>query len=243
MHMHPKGFLVALEGGEGTGKSTAAQMMYEFFQERMDVVLVREPGSSEVGQAIRETIMNHRSMELETEIALFIAAKVELLRKTILPALDAGKLVIADRFTGSLFTYQGIVRGYGIDPLMRKLGAFDALLAPNLSVFMTCRPEESVERLRRRRGAGGEFNSFDTLDVLKHADLQDAYRKSFRELQARYPHHPFYEFDTTDVEIPEMVPSITNVVMESLYRHRELVRAIDVIDKPQLTDPEATVNG
>ncbi len=244
MYTHPKGFLVALEGGEGTGKSTTAQLMYDYLKEQgQDVILVREPGSSPVGQAIRATIMEHRTMELETEIALFIAAKVELLRKTILPALEAGKLVIADRFTGSLFTYQGVMRGYGIGPLIEKLAAFEATLSPNLTVLMMCDQNVSVERLRRRQAAGGEFNSFDTLDLDKHVRLQEAYRTAYRELNSRYPHHAVREFDTTDVEIPEMVPAVTTAVAEALHKHRELYRAVETCLAAKQPTPRAHIRG
>ncbi len=111
-----KGRLVTLEGGEGAGKSTLVAGLREHFVQRgLDVLYTREPGGTPAGEAIRELVLDpaHRGIGAETELLLMFAARAQLVRDVLRPALEAGRWVLCDRFTDASYAYQG--GGRGID--------------------------------------------------------------------------------------------------------------------------------
>jgi len=110
------GKLITLEGGEGAGKSTLLAGLREHFARHgMDVLHAREPGGTPVGEAIRTLALDpaHRGIAAETELLLMFAARAQLVRAVLRPALDAGRWVLCDRFTDASYAYQG--GGRGID--------------------------------------------------------------------------------------------------------------------------------
>ncbi|TXH68420.1 MAG: dTMP kinase [Thiothrix sp.] len=112
--MTQKGLLLTLEGGEGAGKTTSRSYISEFLkQQGIQVVETREPGGTEVSEAIRQVLLDSSlpKMHPDTELLLMFAARNEHLQKKILPALEAGNWVICDRFTDATYAYQGYGRG------------------------------------------------------------------------------------------------------------------------------------
>lgn len=110
------GRLITLEGGEGAGKSTLLAGLREHFTQRgMDVLVTREPGGTPAGEAIRALALDpaHRGIAAETELLLMFAARAQLVREVLRPALTAGRWVLCDRFTDASYAYQG--GGRGID--------------------------------------------------------------------------------------------------------------------------------
>lgn len=110
------GRLISLEGGEGAGKSTLLAGLREHFAGHgMDVLYAREPGGTPVGEAIRALALDpaHRGIAAETELLLMFAARAQLVREVLQPALAAGRWVLCDRFTDASYAYQG--GGRGID--------------------------------------------------------------------------------------------------------------------------------
>ncbi|TAN08274.1 MAG: dTMP kinase [Rhodanobacteraceae bacterium] len=117
-HTEPsqRGRLITLEGGEGAGKSTLLAGLRAHFEGKgLDVLYTREPGGTPVGEAIRALVLDpaHRHIAAETELLLMFAARAQLVREVLRPALAAGRWVLCDRFTDASYAYQG--GGRGID--------------------------------------------------------------------------------------------------------------------------------
>lgn len=148
-----KGRLVTLEGGEGAGKSTLLAGLREHFDERgMDVLYTREPGGTPAGEAIRTLVLDpaHRGIAAETELLLMFAARAQLVREVIAPALDAGRWVLCDRFTDASYAYQG--GGRGID--QTRIGELEYLatrgLTPDLTLLLDLPVTHGRERASQR---------------------------------------------------------------------------------------------
>ncbi len=113
-----KGLFITFEGTEGSGKSTQIALLEERLLEAGNVVqMLREPGGTPIGEEIRHTLKHsefNRGMKPETELLLMNAARAQLVREVIRPALDAGEIVLCDRFYDSTIAYQGY--GRGLDP-------------------------------------------------------------------------------------------------------------------------------
>src|SRR3989344_8068880 len=102
-----KGTFIVFEGGEGSGKDTLINLIKEKYTDR-DFVYVRDPGGTPLGEKIRSLVLGKESTgtDMRAELLLFLAARAELVGKVIAPALEAGKTVIANRFTLSTIAYQ-----------------------------------------------------------------------------------------------------------------------------------------
>ena len=147
------GTFIALEGADGAGKSSQAQLLADALIDRgLDVVRVREPGGTALGEAVRELLLDPASGELDvrTELFLFLAARAELTRTRIRPALERGAVVLADRFFASTAVYQGHAH-LGEQPLpmariveMAHVATYD--LVPDLTLVF----DIGVDTLRQR---------------------------------------------------------------------------------------------
>ncbi len=106
-----RGLFITFEGVEGSGKTTQAELLGQALSER-DAVVVREPGGTELGERIREILLfGGMAIDAEAEMYLFMAARSQLISEVIRPAIDAGQIVIADRYHDSTLAYQGGGRG------------------------------------------------------------------------------------------------------------------------------------
>lgn len=114
------GVFIALEGGEGAGKSTQSRMLDDWLSGLgHDAVLTREPGGTEVGVALRSIVLSHSTGDLSdhAEALIYAGDKAEHVDKVVLPALGEGRVVITDRYIDSLLAYQGAGRSLGVDDL------------------------------------------------------------------------------------------------------------------------------
>jgi dTMP kinase len=154
---HPReparGLLVTFEGGEGSGKSTQIEQLADFLRgEGHEVVTAREPGTTPVGEAVREVLLQTAPEDLvaEAELALFLAARAQLAAQIVRPALAAGKVVLLDRFGDSSVAYQGY--GRGLDPTrVAELNAlFTRGLEPDVTVLIDVPVEASAERSKEK---------------------------------------------------------------------------------------------
>jgi dTMP kinase len=144
---------VTFEGGEGSGKSTQIEQLADFLRgEGHEVVTAREPGTTPVGEAVREVLLQTAPEELvaESELALFLAARAQLAAQIVRPALAAGKVVLLDRFGDSSVAYQGY--GRGLDPArVAELNAlFTRGLEPDVTVLIDVPVEASAERSKEK---------------------------------------------------------------------------------------------
>jgi dTMP kinase len=128
------GLFVTLEGIDRAGKSTQAALLAD----ALGAVAVREPGGTEAGERIRDILKDPEiSLSAEAEALLFAAARAELVRQVIRPALEAGQTVVCDRFLDSSLAYQGAARGLGVG-VVRRLNepAVDGLV-PDVTVLLS----------------------------------------------------------------------------------------------------------
>ena len=147
------GVFIVFEGVEGSGKSTQVQRLVETLKaEGNDVVVTREPGGPPVAERIRDVLLdpNSAAMDPRTEALLYAAARAEHVRHVVLPALDAGKVVVCDRFIDSSLAYQGFARELGEhDVLEVNRWAVEGLL-PDVVVLLDLDSEEGLRRVRQR---------------------------------------------------------------------------------------------
>jgi dTMP kinase len=104
-----RGKFIVLDGGEGCGKSTQMQLLADHLAaEGLETIRVHDPGATRIGELIRAILLNpdNREMKMRCEMLLYMAARAQLMGQTILPALEAGKVVISDRFVSSTLAYQ-----------------------------------------------------------------------------------------------------------------------------------------
>jgi dTMP kinase len=161
------GYFISFEGIDGAGKSTHIDAFCKLMQERYPnraVVVTREPGGTPLGEQLRGLLLD-APMNLETEALLMFAARREHLAQIIEPALEAGKIVISDRFTDASFAYQGGGRGLSIQKLNDlerwvQGRADGSLLQPNLTILFDL-PGEVAEARRSKVRAPDKFEKMD----------------------------------------------------------------------------------
>ena len=180
--MSRAGRFITLEGIDGSGKSTQARLLAERLQAQgFDVVLTREPGGSPGAEEIRALVLegDPDRWSAETELLLFTAARRDHLERTIRPALEAGKVVICDRFVDSTRMYQGMSRG----DLRGKVDALHDLMIgieADLTLLFDMDPEVGHARAKGRGTAEERFEDFG-------AGLQARMRQGFLNLAAEFP--------------------------------------------------------
>lgn len=150
----PAGRLISFEGSEGSGKSTQISLLAAHLQKvGKEVVTTREPGGTEIGEQIRNIIVhNSKGDEMcpETELLLFTAARAQVVREVIAPALVAGKFVLSDRYLDSSTVYQGIARNLAAGPVAEINRFAVGNVMPDITVIIDVPTEVSIARLKQR---------------------------------------------------------------------------------------------
>ena len=175
-----KGLVIALEGQDGTGKSTVINAITGYFDEMgLDYINAREPGSTDIGEKIRDILADkaNKDMDYHTEALLFAASRSELYDKVIKPNVRKGTSVILDRFLLSSLAYQGIVRGLGIDEVMKINDFFLEGFRPDLTILMDLDAKKSYERLKKL----GELDRIESLGEDFQEKVHLAYLKLYEE--------------------------------------------------------------
>jgi dTMP kinase len=140
---------VSLEGIDGSGKTTQARLLAESLGEK--TALVREPGGTPLGERIREFLKSpDQAIDPMAELLLFCAARAQLAVDVIRPTLEAGNVVVCDRFSDSSIAYQGVARGLGVDLVRGLCDAATGGLWPDLTVLLQIDPAEAARRTARR---------------------------------------------------------------------------------------------
>jgi dTMP kinase len=136
---------ISLEGIDGAGKSTQARLLVEALGE--DTVAIREPGGTDAAERIRELLADPGvALEPLAELLLFLAARAEVTERVIRPALEAGRHVVADRFSDSSVAYQGAARGLGVGEVIGLCEAATDGLWPDLTLLLRLEPETGLGR-------------------------------------------------------------------------------------------------
>jgi len=138
---------VSFEGPDGSGKSTQAELLRAtLVREGRDVVLTREPGGTELGERIRELLLNGPHMGAWAEAALFAASRAQHVDEVILPALERGADVVCDRYVDSSLAYQGIARGLGVDEVLELNLRVTRGVLPDATILLLVDPETAAGR-------------------------------------------------------------------------------------------------
>ena len=156
-----KGKFITFEGADGGGKSTQVQLAAEWLREQgYEVITTREPGGTVLAEKVRELVLDPAlPLNTTSQSLLYLAARSEHVEKVIRPALDAGKVVLCDRFSDSTLVYQGLSLGKGLAELtvLRQLCSFaTAGLEPDLTLVLDGRPEKLAKR-RELRGVTDRY--------------------------------------------------------------------------------------
>lgn len=206
--MVKKGKFITFEGIDGSGKSTQIVPVVDFLRERgRNVLLLREPGGTAISESIREVLLatKHREMTQETELLLFAAARAQIVREKIAPALAEGTWVICDRFMDSTTAYQGYGRDLAPE-FIRKLNAFAVgECVPDLTIYVDIDIETAQARLRERAGKS------DRLDQAGEAFMRrvrDGYLAIAREDKERI----------AVIDGTKSVPEVTEDILSVLRR-------------------------
>jgi dTMP kinase len=155
------GRYVAFEGVEGAGKSTIAGVVASrLIQSGEEVIVVREPGGTTIGEGIREVLLHGRDMADWTEALLFAAQRAQLADEVIAPALAAGSWVLGDRSVYSSLAYQGGARGLGIDRVREVNRAGLGDVWPDMVILLRLEPGEGLRRERGTDRIGGQGLEF-----------------------------------------------------------------------------------
>ena len=148
------GKLNSFEGSEGSGKSTQISRLAAHLQKSgRDVISTREPGGTEIGEQIRNIIVHNSKGEemcAETELLLFTAARAQLVREVIAPALARGVVVLSDRYLDSSTVYQGIGRNLAADPVAQINRFAVGNVMPDITVVIDVPTEVGLARIRQR---------------------------------------------------------------------------------------------
>ena len=162
---------ITFEGGDGAGKSTQVALLAEELRARgLDVVLTREPGGTPIAERIRDVVLGLENLGLDSrsEALLYAASRAEHVAKLVQPALDAGKVVICDRYLDSSVAYQGIGRGLGREEVRDlNLWATRGLL-PDLTVLLDVEHTAGLTRVEDPNRIEAEPEEF-------HADVRQAF--------------------------------------------------------------------
>ena len=167
--------LITMEGPDGAGKSTQIAMLKEYFEKQGKSVLVtRDPGGNKISEAVRSVILNKEYTEMApvTELLLYASARAQLVAEVIKPALDAGTVVICDRFVDSNAVYQGIARGLGIDTVY----AVNQYALQGVEVLLTIHLDLSAEEGIKRKKNQAELDRMEMEDISFHQQVVEGYR-------------------------------------------------------------------
>jgi dTMP kinase len=213
-----RGKFITFEGPEGSGKTTQLERLAAWLRSRgREVVTTFEPGGTEIGNRIREILFDlaHGEMTARAELLLMNAARAQHVEQVVGPALDAGRIVLCDRFAESSLAYQGFGRGLGLDAAAPICDFATGGLRPDLVLLLDLDVEEGLKR-NRKLDAGRstartvKTNRFEAESLEFHRRV----RQGFLELAKREPQR----FEVLNARLPadELHERIKAVVAQKL---------------------------
>lgn len=179
------GLFVTLEGGEGAGKTTVMHHVSQKLASLgVETLCTREPGGIRISEKIREIILNrdHTEMDSRTEALLYAAARRQHLVEKVKPAIEAGHVVLCDRFVDSSVVYQGYARGIGMDEVYEMNQFAIEGFMPDMTIFFDIKPELGLARIAKNNER--EVNRLDLEGLSFHEKVYEGYKiqaKNFKE--------------------------------------------------------------
>jgi dTMP kinase len=207
-----RGLFVTFEGSEGCGKSTQIRLLDSWLREQgHDPVLTREPGGTPAGDQIRHLLQHApegHGLVPEAELLLFAASRAQLVREVIRPALDAGSVVISDRFHDSTAVYQGVARR--LDPAMTRTVNGYAIgdTVPDITFLLDMDAREAFDRLQKRER---QRDRMESEPLAFYEAVRDGYRRAAEGEPAR-----FAILDATRTEA-ELASDIRNLLQQRFH--------------------------
>ena len=205
-------FFISMEGFDGTGKSTQSKLLKNGLdKENIDSIIVREPGSTNFSEKIRNIIKENTEIEIMTELLLFQTSRSELVSKVIKPNLDQGKIVITDRYTDSSIAYQGYGGGIDIELIenLNKISTYG--LSPNLTFLLDMDVKDSLDRTFKRNSLDNEqIDKFENKDFSFHEKVRNGLNQILKKNEDR-----IVKIDASE-EIELISKKILNITLEKI---------------------------
>lgn len=179
------GLFITFEGIEGTGKTTQIGLLADELRSAgREVVSLREPGGTPLGNVIRGLLLGQEGPKFGdlTEAYLFATSRAELTQRIVQPALDAGRVVLCDRFVDSSVAYQGIARGLGKDKILAINDAAIGDCWPDLTIILDLPADEGLERARSR----SLFDRIEQEEIGFHRRVREGFLELARSGHRRY---------------------------------------------------------
>lgn len=177
-----RGKFITIEGTDGSGKSTQIELLMDYLRKKgADVIFTREPGGTQISEKIRAIILDVNNSEMTgiTEALLYAAARSQHVEEKIIPALEAGKIIVCDRFVDSSIAYQGAARGLGAEKIMGINEAALHGIMPDMTLFFDLSPEKGILRKKNER-------ALDRLEKEK-MDFHEKVYEGYKNLCKKYP--------------------------------------------------------
>ncbi len=202
-----KGKFIVLEGPDGSGKSTMAHKIGQYFSENGRVIeFTREPGGTNISEKIRDLILdkNNTEMNFRAEALLYAAARAQLVSEKIIPWLEEGKIVISERYVYSSLVYQGLGRGLGIDEVKEINDFGTSGLNPDIVLLLDVNPEKALNRKLNIDGG----DRIENESISFHRNVYEGYKK----LAQFCPEIKIINAERTIEEIFEEIKGIINSI-------------------------------
>lgn len=177
-----KGLFITLEGPDGSGKTTQIKFIEDYFRAKnLDVIISREPGGTEIGERLRDILLNYSDGNMAdlTEALIFAAARAQHVAEKIRPAIEEGRILVCDRFVDSSIAYQGFGRELGDLVKTLNIIAIDGVM-PDITFLLDLDPATGMKRIESGRGGT------DRLEREK-IDFHKRVRDGYMQLAAEYP--------------------------------------------------------
>lgn len=184
--MTKKGLFITFEGGDGAGKSTLIEKIYQrLIQSGCDVFLTRAPGGTEIGKEIRNLVLHKQDAFLSKrcELLLFLADRAQHVEEKIIPALNRGQIVLCDRFNDSSIAYQGGARGLTPEIVGNLCHFACDGLNPDLTLYLDLDPKIGFERVKK---AGMSKDRIESETIEFHQKIREAFKQIAKNEPKRF---------------------------------------------------------
>lgn len=171
-----KGLFIVMEGPDGSGKTTQINLLKTYLEDAgYECLITREPGGTVIGEEVRQLILNpeYKEMSPVTEMLLYAASRAQLVHEVIGPALEAGKIVISDRFVDSSIVYQGIARNLGISTVSAVNASGIGIYRPDGIFFIDLSEAEGLRRKKEQK----KLDRMEQESIEFHHMVSEGYRK------------------------------------------------------------------
>ena len=197
---------ISFEGGEGAGKSTQAEILRQrLIALQQPAIVVREPGTTPLGEQVRDIIKSTNQNVPAADALLFMAARAQLMHDIIIPNLKSGTTVIGDRFSDSTVAYQGYGGNLNLDRLRHANELATDGVTPDLTIFLNVNPETGLQRRSKADLQDGETRRrFEELPIRFHRNV----RRGYQELAKHEPNR------WTEIDASQNIDSVAQNVWQ-----------------------------